>query len=146
MTAHVVFDAIDRQRPATLAPNAIALLRERFGYRGVIVSDDLEMRAIADHHGVRDAACSAIASGCDALLVCSKPELTLEAHYALRQRAERDGGFRARLTEAAERCRALRATFQAAPLPPEQLEALLSRGELHDEARALQARLSLARA
>jgi beta-N-acetylhexosaminidase len=141
MTAHVVFDALDRQRPATLAPNAIGLLRKHFGYRGVIISDDLEMRAIADHHGVRDAAVSAIASGCDALLVCSKPELTLDAHYALTQRAERDGGFRARLTEAAERCRALRASYQAAPLPPEQIEALFSRGALQDEARLLEERL-----
>jgi beta-N-acetylhexosaminidase len=103
------------------------------------------MRAIADHHGVGDAACGAIASGCDALLVCSKPELTLEAHGALVARAERDDAFRARLSEAAARCRQLRATYRAAPLPPEQLAALFGSGELHNEARALERRLEIVR-
>jgi hypothetical protein len=50
------------------------------------------------------------------------------------------------LTEAAERCRALRAAYRPAPLPAEQLEALFSRGALHDEARALEQRLQQARA
>lgn len=146
MTAHVVFDAIDGTRPATLAPEAIAVLRERFGYQGVIVSDDLEMRAIADHYGVGDAACGAIGSGCDMVLVCSKPELTLQAHRALVQRAERDGAFRARLGEAAARCRALRDRYRPAPLPAERLDALFASGALHDEARALEDKLARARA
>lgn len=141
MTAHVVFDAIDAERPATLSTSALSLLRERIGYRGVIVSDDLEMGAITDHYGGGDAACGAIASGCDMLLVCSKPELTLQAHGALIARAERDDAFRARLTDAAARCRQLRATYRAAPLPPEQLAELFSSGELHDEARALEQQL-----
>jgi beta-N-acetylhexosaminidase len=145
MTAHVVFDALDPDRPATLSPSALSLLRERFGYRGLIVSDDLEMRAIADHHGVGDSACGAIASGCDALIVGSKPELTLEVHRALVGRAERDDAFRARLTEAAARCRQLRETYRATPLPPEPLAALFTGGELHNEARALEQRLARAR-
>jgi beta-N-acetylhexosaminidase len=145
MTAHVVFDALDPERPATLSPRALSLLRESFGYRGVIVSDDLEMRAIADHHGVGDSACAAIASGCDALLVCSEPELTLEAHRALVGRAEREDAFRARLAQAAARCRQLRETYRATPLPPEQLAALFSGGELYTEARALEQRLERAR-
>jgi beta-N-acetylhexosaminidase len=46
-------------------------LRDELGFHGVVVSDDLEMRAIADHHQVPEAAVSAIGAGCDAVLVCS---------------------------------------------------------------------------
>jgi beta-N-acetylhexosaminidase len=115
MTAHVVFDALDRERPATLAKAAIAVLREQLGYRGVIVSDDLEMRAIADHYGVEQAACAAIEAGCDALLVCSDPERCARAHAALRERAEVDARFAERLRQAAQRCRELRARFVPSP-------------------------------
>jgi beta-N-acetylhexosaminidase len=146
MTAHVVFDAIDPDRPATLSPSALSILRERIGYRGLIVSDDLEMRAIIDHHGIGDAACDAIASGCDALLVCSEPELTLQAHGALLERAARDATFRARLEDAARRCKALRTTFRAEPLPGHRITELFSEGELCDEARALAEQLAHARA
>jgi len=145
MTAHVVFDAIDPDRPATLAPRALEILREQLGYRGLIVSDDLEMRAIADHHGVGEAACGAIGSGCDALLVCSKPELALEAHEALLARASRDGSFRARLAEAARRCNELRATYRAEPCAPERVEQLFRSGALHEEAQAVAEHLERAR-
>ena len=61
MTAHVVFAAIDDQVPATLSPRAITgLLRDRLGYRGVIVSDDLDMHAIAANFGIGDAAVRAL--------------------------------------------------------------------------------------
>jgi beta-N-acetylhexosaminidase len=125
MTAHVVFDALDPERPATLAPSAIAVLREQLGYRGVIVSDDLEMRAIADRHGIEHAACAAIEAGCDALLVCSDPERCQRAHAALVSRAELDERFCARLRDAAARCRQLRARFVPRPLLSDDLEARL---------------------
>ena len=41
MTAHVVFEAVDPRRPATLSPDVMALLREELGYDGVVLSDDL---------------------------------------------------------------------------------------------------------
>ena len=46
------------------------LLREQLGFRGLIVSDDLEMKAIADRYSPPDAAVAAIAAGCDAVLMC----------------------------------------------------------------------------
>lgn len=104
MTAHVVFDAIDPSLPATLCRAAITgILRQQLRYDGVIVSDDLEMRAVADHYGVGDAACRAIDAGCDAVLICSKPDLCVEAHEALIARAEASHEFAERLAHAAER-------------------------------------------
>ena len=104
MTAHVVFDALDRSVPATLSRRVITgLLREELGYDGVIVSDDLEMKAVADHFGVARAATGAIEAGCDALLVCATLERIVEARDALIARARQDEAFAARLVDAAAR-------------------------------------------
>ena len=72
MTAHVLVPSIDETRPPTLSPRVVrALLREELGYDGVILSDDLEMKAIAAAYDIPDAAVQAIAAGCDGLLICS---------------------------------------------------------------------------
>jgi beta-N-acetylhexosaminidase len=72
MTAHILVPALDEEKPATLSPRIVrSILRDELGYDGVIVSDDLEMKAIARTWTVPDAAVQAVAAGCDALLVCS---------------------------------------------------------------------------
>ncbi len=117
MSAHVVFDAID-DKPATLSRRiATDLLRGELGFEGVLVSDDLEMRAIAATYGAGDAAVLAVEAGCDALLVCSKEDAQVAAVDALLRRAERDDAFRARCAEAAARCEKLRRDFP--PRAPE---------------------------
>jgi beta-N-acetylhexosaminidase len=126
MTAHVVFAALDPGRPATLSPQVMTgLLRERIGYRGVIVSDDLDMRAIADHTdagGVGGAAVAAIRAGCDVLLLCKDEDHQAAAEAALIRQAEGDPAFRRRIGESAERVRALKRTHAQAraarPAPP----------------------------
>jgi len=109
MTAHVVFAALDDARPATLSPRVMTeLLRERMGYRGVIVSDDLDMRAIADRMGAGEAAVAAIRAGCDALLLCRNPAHQEAAQAALLREAERDAELRRRIGESAARIRAMK--------------------------------------
>jgi beta-N-acetylhexosaminidase len=72
MTAHVLVPSFDEDRPATLSPRIVqALLRDELGYQGVILSDDLEMKAIARTWQVPEAAVQAIAAGCDGLLICA---------------------------------------------------------------------------
>jgi beta-N-acetylhexosaminidase len=72
MTAHVLVPALDEQRPATLSKRIVTgLLREELHYNGVIVSDDLEMKALASDYRVPESAVLAIEAGCDALLICS---------------------------------------------------------------------------
>lgn len=126
MTAHIVFDALDPARPATLSQAALAqLLRREIGFEGVIFSDDLEMKAISDHYGVAEAACESIAAGCDAVLVCSQPELCLQAHAALVHRAEREPRFAERLRDAARRNLAARKGHPARPQAPARVLAQL---------------------
>jgi beta-N-acetylhexosaminidase len=72
MTAHVLVPSLDPHRPATLSPAVVqALLRDELKFEGVILSDDLEMKAVSANYPVPDAAVEAIRAGCDAVLVCS---------------------------------------------------------------------------
>jgi len=72
MTAHVFVPSLDEQRPATLSRRVVdEILRRELKYSGVILSDDLEMKAIAAQYAVPQAAVMAIGAGCDGLLICS---------------------------------------------------------------------------
>lgn len=72
MTAHVLVPALDETRPATLSPAIVQkLLREELRFEGVILSDDLEMKAVSAQYPAPEAAVEAIRAGCDAVLVCS---------------------------------------------------------------------------
>jgi beta-N-acetylhexosaminidase len=72
MTAHVLVPSFDEKRPATLSRRIVNdLLREELKFEGVILSDDLEMRAVAAEYAVPDSAVMAIQAGCDGILICS---------------------------------------------------------------------------
>jgi len=70
MTAHVVFDDIDPQRPATTSPKVIRdIIRGEIGFEGVLISDDLSMNALKGPLSVRTKA--ALFAGCDVVLHCN---------------------------------------------------------------------------
>jgi beta-N-acetylhexosaminidase len=70
MTAHLLYHGLDSERPGTLSPVVIGdVIRGRIGFQGVLVSDDLAMRALEGRPG--DLAASCIAAGCDLALHCS---------------------------------------------------------------------------
>src|SRR5262249_55332903 len=115
MTAHVVFAALDAALPATLSPAVLGgLLRGELAYDGVVVSDDLEMKAVADHWGVGDAVVRGLLAGCDAFLLCRREDLQVEAFDALVRAAERDAGVRRSTNQPPAPPRSRRATSGAA--------------------------------
>ncbi len=70
MTAHVVYRALDRARPATTSPVVIAdIVRGAIGFQGLLISDDLSMNALKGGLGERTTA--ALAAGCDVALHCN---------------------------------------------------------------------------
>ncbi len=72
MTAHILFPAVAGNLPATLSPAILTgILRQQLGFTGVIVSDDLGMKAIAPWFDVPEAAVQAILAGCDLLCICA---------------------------------------------------------------------------
>ncbi|MER6775438.1 MULTISPECIES: glycoside hydrolase family 3 protein [unclassified Streptomyces] len=111
MSAHILVPALDPTRPATLSPQILTgLLRKELGYEGLIVTDGMEMNAIAGTYGIERGSVLAIAAGADA--ICVGGGLADEA-TVLRLRdalvaAVREGALPAeRLADAAARVRAL---------------------------------------
>ncbi|HEY1695860.1 MAG TPA: beta-N-acetylhexosaminidase [Polyangiaceae bacterium] len=115
MTAHVVYPALDPDRPATMSPASSTELRDALGFDGVLFSDDLEMQAIAARMTVEEAAVRAIAAGCDALLVCWSDEKQERAVDALAREADRSPAFAARCAQALRRVNAARQRVTARP-------------------------------
>lgn len=71
MTAHILYRALDRCRPATLSPAILqGLLRKKLGYRGLIVSDDLEMKGVSAGRDSRALTLGGLAAGNNLLLFC----------------------------------------------------------------------------
>jgi beta-N-acetylhexosaminidase len=74
MSSHVIFEPLDPQFPATLSPAVLdGILLQRMGFEGVVISDDMEMKAIADHFGFDDAIVRGVQAGIDLFLVCHSP-------------------------------------------------------------------------
>ena len=95
------------------------ILRKKIGYRGLILSDDLEMGGILNHSSIEDAAIAAILAGTDIIEICRSEELILRAFEALLTEAERSAAFRQRLAASSLRLtRAKRALPTPALRPP----------------------------
>jgi beta-N-acetylhexosaminidase len=101
MTAHIVFPALDPSgAPATMsAPVLNGILRERWGYRGLLLTDSLSMRAIVDHYGAGEAAVAAIRAGCDMVLALGPDALQQEILDHLAGAIERGEISGARIAE-----------------------------------------------
>jgi len=69
MTAHIVYPALDPERPATLSPVAIAAIRGEIGFDGLLMTDDISMGALAGPIAARGRA--ALDAGCDLVLHCN---------------------------------------------------------------------------
>jgi beta-N-acetylhexosaminidase len=127
MTAHVLFPALDPDRPATLSKRILNdVLRGELGFRGVIVSDDLGMKAVADRWPIEELAVASVEAGADHLLIRQDEARQRAAHEALVKAAEARAEFRARVEESAARVAALKAACTAPlPAPAAMLPSLL---------------------
>ncbi|MEU4270277.1 glycoside hydrolase family 3 N-terminal domain-containing protein [Streptomyces sp. NPDC026092] len=117
MSAHILLSALDPERPATLSPQILTgLLRQELGFEGLIVTDGMEMQAIASTYGIERGSVLAIAAGADAICVgggLADEDTVLRLRDAL-VAAVRTGELpEERLADAAARVRALAAWTQA---------------------------------
>ena len=123
MTAHLVYAALD-EAPATLSPRVMRLIRDEIGYDGLIMTDDISMKALRGDPGQisRDA----LAAGCDVVLLCNG---TLRERQTV---AEASGVMTPAAQTRAERALAARRTPDPVDIAAldAQLEALLD-GRLH---------------
>ncbi|HJR60261.1 MAG TPA: beta-N-acetylhexosaminidase [Vicinamibacterales bacterium] len=120
MTAHILIPALDPEHPATLSPAIVSgILKARLGFGGLVLSDDLEMKAISGRYGMSEATVLAIAAGCDAVLMCGdQPDRQARAIEAV-IRAVEDGALpRERAEDALVRHRRVKERFLARRQPP----------------------------
>ncbi len=105
MTAHIVHPGLDPSGvPATMSePILTGLLRERMGFRGLVFTDSMSMRAIVDHFGVGDAAVRSIRAGCDIVLALGPDALQEEVLDHLARAIEAGAIPGGRVREAHER-------------------------------------------
>ncbi|MFH8655421.1 glycoside hydrolase family 3 N-terminal domain-containing protein [Streptomyces afghaniensis] len=115
MSAHVVFPALDPERPATLSRRILGdLLRHELDFDGVLVSDALEMKAIADRYGEAAGARIALAAGADQVIVAVPDlEVTLACRDAVLGALRSGVLAEERLWEAAGRVRRLAGRYAA---------------------------------
>lgn len=112
MTAHIIFQAIDSEWPATLSEKILSeILRNKFGYKGIIVSDDLDMKAVSKSFENDETLGKAFNAGCDMFIVARHPDGTSErpltlgkfVHECLKKRVLKEE----RLSESFERIKRL---------------------------------------
>ncbi|MER5428024.1 glycoside hydrolase family 3 N-terminal domain-containing protein [Streptomyces sp. NPDC002588] len=117
MTAHVVYPALDAAAPATLSRRVLTgLLRGELGFQGVIVTDALEMEAIAGGVGEAAGAVAAIAAGADQVVIARpEPQLWLRCRDALLDAMACGALDPARVLDAARRVDALAERFAQPP-------------------------------
>jgi len=133
MVSHAAFPAVTKDRtPASLSKKWIAnILRKKIGYRGLIVSDDLEMGGVLAAAPIEQAAIGHIRAGGDLALICHQEEFILRAHEAMTREAESDRHFRKRALESSRRVLASKrkhvALFRAKPAPTAATAEKLSR-------------------
>lgn len=80
MTAHILFPEIDPEWPVTLSEKFIkGLIRDKYHYRGLIITDDLGMKALADNYGATEIPVRALQAGAELLLYCNEPDVPPKA-------------------------------------------------------------------
>ena len=123
MTAHVHARALDRVRIASFSPVVVSSwLKERLGFQGVVISDDLGMKAVSGTTPLPEATVSAIAAGCDTVLLCnSTADEQWRAIEAIIRAAEQGALPSTRIEDAWTRQRKIKERFarslQARPTP-----------------------------
>ncbi|WP_426170310.1 glycoside hydrolase family 3 N-terminal domain-containing protein [Pseudoduganella sp. R-34] len=84
MTAHIVYPAIDPDNPATMSPAILdGILRKQWNYKGIIITDGMDMHAIAGRYGVGNAAVRALLAGADMVMALGTTETQNETLDAI---------------------------------------------------------------
>lgn len=125
MTAHILNSALDPDYPATLSEKTIQpILRQGMRYSKIIFSDDMEMKAIADHYGTDEAAVLAVKAGCDVLIYRGDHGVPTSAIEAVIKAVENKQISRAHLEAAVERILACKKNYavQSEPIDVTSIE------------------------
>ncbi|MEW4285778.1 glycoside hydrolase family 3 N-terminal domain-containing protein [Priestia koreensis] len=104
LVTHVKYPAYDAKKPASLSPVIMqTLLRDKLGYKGIVVTDDLEMGAVNKYYTYKDMGREALAAGADLLLVCHEYDHQLDVYNGIVEGVKSGEIPESRLNEAVTR-------------------------------------------
>lgn len=132
MTAHVLLPALD-DVPATLSHNILSdILRSHLGFRGLVFSDDLEMKGIANHFDLREIILRGFNAGVDVFLMCKDTDKAEEAIAQMHLLVESGEIKKERVQESLARVEAFRRTYiGAVALPSVEYAQSMVRSKVH---------------
>ena len=126
MTAHIIAMSYDTKVPATLSNKIISqLLRRDLNFNNVVISDDLDMKAVADHYDLKEILEQALRASVDMFIIGNNFPKTLEAIALLQELIDNNSDLAALAFAARERINRLRARFIGKPLAPDIAQARL---------------------
>jgi beta-N-acetylhexosaminidase len=109
MVAHAAYPDVTKNHvPASLSKKWMNVLREKIGFRNLIISDDLEMGGVLAAGPIEEVAVETLRAGADMFLVCHNQELVWRAFEAVLREAEKDRRFAAHVAEGAKRVMSLK--------------------------------------
>jgi beta-N-acetylhexosaminidase len=103
MVGHLLYPAIDPERPASLSPEAIGMLRGELGFDGVVITDDLAMAGASGGKPPAQAAVGAVRAGADLLIISSQPQQQADAYDAVLEAVESGEISREQIEDSVER-------------------------------------------
>lgn len=132
MTAHVIYDAWDKEFPATFSrPILQGILRQRLGFDGLVISDDLEMKAVEDHYPFETYPALGCEAGVDLFLICHDLDKIRRLQDQLIRDVESGRVAKTQIETSVRRIRTVKEAIPPAPGGLADLEALaLSHREL----------------
>lgn len=123
MVGHVAVPSIDGERPATLSPKIIGILRDELHFDGLVITDALEMRALDRHEGIGALAVRSIAAGADMVMVLWRDKDREQVLDAL-EASYRSGALpEARVRQSLRRILRLKQRQTASPSPQSQTDS-----------------------
>lgn len=129
MTGHLLVRELDEERPATLSPRVIGeLLRRDLKYDGVVVSDAMEMKAVAQRWRPSESAVLAAKAGCDLLCFCEGHDAQVEAIEGVVRALESQEISTTEMDDACDRVKRLKQAYLLPYLDPDPRQARLAAG------------------
>jgi beta-N-acetylhexosaminidase len=118
MVAHAAYSQVKDHTPASISPYWIStVLKKRIGFKGLVLSDDMEMGGILTQVSIEDAAVQAVLAGTDLIEICRDPSLILRAYEAILTEAERSLAFRKRVESSFQRITKFKSQHLDAAMP-----------------------------
>lgn len=133
MVAHILLPQLDKTYPASMsAPIITDLLRKQMGYNGLVMTDDMTMKAITNHYGIAQAAVQSVKAGSDVVLIAHDPANTIAVIDALKAAVESNKISEQQIDQSVMRIIELKEKYKLDDEPTQSVNVKQLNDELHE--------------